>query len=166
MNDAKHVTSIRIFYAFKRRPVITSTMIIIMFFITPIIQSINSPLALEIWFRDLLQKPTSAMMYGFFSILFGIFISLYLYNRSKCFDCKKEDTRPGFAGSTLGFVLGVCPACFSFIGFLLPLGTSIFLTTYSYMFIGLSIAIILFSIFKLGGFRKETALQKETNRNY
>ncbi|MPZ06830.1 MAG: hypothetical protein GEU26_10540 [Nitrososphaeraceae archaeon] len=94
-----------------------------------------------------------------------MFVSLYLYTRSKCLGCKKEDGRPGFAGSTLGVVLGVCPACFSFIGFLLPLGTSIFLTTYSYMFIGLSIAIILFSIFKLGGFRKETALLKETNRN-
>jgi hypothetical protein len=156
--------NMRIFYAVKERPVITLTMIVVMFFITPIIQSINSPLAFEIWFRDLSQKPTSAMMYSFFSILFGIFVSLYLYNRNKCLDCKKEDGRPGFVGSTLGFVLGVCPACFSFIGFLLPLGTSIFLTTYSYLFVGLSIAIILFSIFKLGGFRKETAVLKETNR--
>lgn len=153
----------RIFYAIKERPVITFVLIIVMFFITPIIQSINTPLAFEIWFRDLSQKPISAIMYGLFSILFGIFIALYLYTKSKCLDCKKEDGRPGFVGSILGFVLGVCPACFSFIGFLVPLGTSIFLTTYSYIFLGLSIAIILFSIFKLGGFRKETALLKQAD---
>jgi hypothetical protein len=85
--------------------------------------------------------------------------------RYDCLDCKKEDGRPGFVGSMLGFVLGVCPACFSFIGFLLPLGTSIFLTTYSYMFIGLSVTIILFSTLKLGGFRKETALLRQANRH-
>lgn len=156
--------NMRIFFAIKERPVITFVLIIVMFFITPIIQSINTPLAFEIWFRDLSQKPIIGIMYGLFSILFGIFIALYLYTRNKCLDCKKEDGRPGFVGSTLGLVLGVCPACFSFIGFLLPLGTSIFLTSYSYLFIGLSAAIILFSIFKLGGFRKETAVLKETSR--
>ncbi|MPZ08289.1 MAG: hypothetical protein GEU26_18055 [Nitrososphaeraceae archaeon] len=156
--------NIRIFYAIKKRPVITFMMIVTMFFITPLIQGFTTPLAFEIWFRDLLQKPTIAIMYGSFSVLFGIFISLYLYSRSKCLDCKKEDTRPGFAGSLLGFVIGVCPACFSFIGVLLPLGTSIFLTSYSYIFTGLSIVIILFSISKLGGFRKDAALLKETNR--
>jgi hypothetical protein len=138
-------------------------MVVVMFFITPIIQSINTPLAFEILFRDLSQKPIIAIIYGTFSILFGIFISLYLYTRNKCLNCKKEDGRGrlGFVGSTLGFVLGVCPACFSFIGFLLPLSASIFLTTYSYIFIGLSVAIILFSIFKLGGFKTEQTLLKQ-----
>ncbi len=159
-----YMKNMRILYAIKERPVTTFTMIVVMFFITPIIQSINTPLAFEIWFRDLLQKPTIAIMYSTFSILFGIFISLYLYTKSECSDCKKEYGRPGFVGSMLGFVLGVCPACFSFIGFLLPLGTSIFLTTYSYIFIGLSVAIILFSIFKLGGFKKERALLKQADR--
>jgi hypothetical protein len=71
-----YMKNIRIFYAIKERPAITFTMIVVMFFITPIIQSINTPLAFEIWFRDLSQKPTGAIMYGSFSILFGIFISL------------------------------------------------------------------------------------------
>lgn len=146
--------SMRILYAIKERPTITFAMIAVMFFITPIIQTINTPLAFEIWFRDLLQKPIIAIMYCSFSILFGLFISLYLYTRNKCSDCKKEYGRPGFVGSISGFVLGICPACFSFIGFLLPLSTSIFLTTYSYLFTGLSIVIILFSIFKLGGFKR------------
>ncbi|MGH9979479.1 MAG: hypothetical protein ACRD8Z_27120 [Nitrososphaeraceae archaeon] len=156
--------NMRLLYAIRERPVITFTMIVVMFFIAPLIQSINTPLAFEIWFRDLTQKPLSVIMYGSFSVLFGIFISLYLYTRSKCLDCIKEDSRPGFGGSVLGFALGICPACFSFIGFLLPLGTSIFLTTYSYLLTGLSVAIILFSIFKLGGFRKETALLRQADK--
>lgn len=159
-----HLRKMRILCAIKERPIITITMIIVMFFITPVIQSINTSLAFEIWFRDLSQKPIIAIMYGTFSILFGIFISLYLYTKKKCTDCKKEDGRLGFVGSTLGFVLGVCPACFSFIGFLLPLGTSIFLTSYSFIFIGLSVAIILFSIFKLGGFKTEPTLLKQADR--
>lgn len=53
----------------------------------------------------------------------------------------------------LGFVIGVCPACFSFIGFLLPLGGSLFLTTYSPLFLLLAIGIVSFSIHKMGGFK-------------
>ena len=83
-----------------------------------------------------------------------------LLAKNKCLDCKQEDARPGFGASIFGFMLGVCPACFSFIGFLLPLGTSIFLTRYSYIFTGLSVGIILFSIFKLGGFKKEIVVKQ------
>lgn len=155
---------IRLFSAIKERPVITSLLIVTMFFITPLIQAIYTPLAFEIWFRDLSQKPTIAILYISFSVLFGIFISLYLYTRKNCLDCKKEDARPGFSGSIVGFMLGVCPACFSVIPVLLPLGTSIFLSSYSYIFTGLSIVIILFSIFKLGGFKKETVFLEHTTR--
>jgi membrane protease YdiL (CAAX protease family) len=152
--------SIRLFSAIKERPSLTLLLTVTVFFITPLIQSINTPLAFEIWFRELIQKPLSVVTYGSFSFLFGMFIPLYLYTKNKCLDCKKEDARPGFAASILGFMLGVCPACFSFIGFLLPLGTSIFLTTYSHLFTGLSIVIILFSIFKLGGFKKEIVVKQ------
>ena len=147
--------TIRLFSAIKERPAITILLSIGMFFVTPLIQSFNTPLAFEIWFRDLSQKLLSVITYSAFSVLFGMFISLYLYTKNKCLDCRKEDARPGFGGSVLGFMLGVCPACFSFIGFLLPLGTSIFLTTYSPIFTTLSVGIILFSIFKLGGFKRE-----------
>lgn len=148
---------IRLCSAIKERPIITIVLAISMFFVTPIIQSMITPLAFEIWFRQLLQKPISAVPYAAFSVLFGILVSMYLYSKNKCFDCnkKEEGIRSGFVGSVLGFILGVCPACFSFIGFLLPLSASIFLTHYSPIFNTLSVAIVLFSIFKLGGFKKE-----------
>lgn len=155
--------TIRLYSAVKERPLITIVLAISIFFITPIIQSMITPLAFEIWFRQLSQKPINAVPYTAFSVLFGAFISLHLYTKKRCLDCKREHARPGFGGSVLGFMLGICPACFSFIGFLLPLGTSIFLTTYSPIFIAISVLIILFSIFKLGGFKKEAPL-KQTER--
>ena len=147
--------SIRLFSAISERPILTGLLAVAMFLIIPLIQSVNTPLAFEIWFRELTQKPLSIITYGSFSFLFGTFMPLYLYTKNKCVDCRKEDATPGFGASLLGFLLGVCPACFSFIGFLLPLSTSIFLTRYSYVFTGMSIGILLFSIFKLGGFKKE-----------
>lgn len=123
------------------------------FFLTPLIQSLNTGLAFQIWFTDIIQKPLSSIPYFVFSGLFGMFIALYHFAKNKCIDCKKN-VKTGVGGTTLGFMLGVCPACFSFIGFLLPLGGSLFLTQYSPIFIAVSIGIILFSINKMGGFKK------------
>lgn len=86
-----------------------------------------------------------------------MFIVLYLFAKNKCIDCKK-DVKSGVGGTTLGFLVGVCPACFSFIGFLLPLGGSLFLTKYSPLFLLVSIGIIVFSIHKMGGFKKISAI--------
>jgi len=143
--------------AIKEKPFIAIGLAITMFFITPIVQSFSTSLAFEIWFRDLYQKPLNSILYIIFSMLFGIFILMYLYSRrNKCIRCDLKPTHStsGFVGSFLGFMLGVCPACFSFVGFLLPLSTSILLTTYTPFFTLLSIAIIIFSINKLGGFKK------------
>jgi len=138
--------------ATKERPVIAIIAAIGIFFLTPLIQSISTPLAFDIWFADITQKPISSIPYIAFSVLFGMFITLYLYSKNKCIDCK-PGSKAGFGGSTLGFVLGVCPACFSFIGFLLPLSGSIFLTTYSPLFLLAAIGILLFSIHKMAGFK-------------
>lgn len=144
--------SIFLFEAVKEKPSIMVLSAIGIFFVNPLIQLLITPLAFDIWFADLSQKPLSSIPYFAFSILFGMFITLYLYAKNKCVDCKK-DAKAGFGGSSFGFMLGVCPACFSFIGFLLPLGGSLFLTQYSPIFIVGSIGIILFSIYKMGGFK-------------
>lgn len=148
--------SIRLLSAVRDKPAIAVMSAVGIFFLLPLIQLINTPLAFDIWFLDLQQKPASSILYIAFSILFGMFISLYLFTRNKCLDCKPEKggAKTGFAGSVIGFMVGVCPACFSFIGVLLPLGPTLFLTSYSPVFTGISIAIILFSIYKLGGFKR------------
>jgi len=124
------------------------------FLLVPVIQSINTPLAFEIWYKTLLDRPVNSVLYIAFSVMFGMLVSLYSYSKNKCVDCKKSDINAGFGGAALGFALGVCPACFSLIGVLLPLGGSIFLTAYSPAFTALAIGIIIFSLFRLGGFRK------------
>ncbi len=146
-----------LFESTKEKPVIAITAALGIFFLTPLIQSMTTPLAFHIWFIDIAQKPLNSIPYVVFSILFGMFISLYLYSKNKCIDCK-PDAKAGFGGSTLGFVLGVCPACFSFVGFLLPLSGSIFLTTYSPLFMIVAIGIILFSVHKMGGFKNPSAI--------
>lgn len=138
----------------KEKPLLVVALAIVMFLVTPIIQSFNTSLAFEIWFRDLYQKPLNSALFIIFSVLFGMFITLYLYSKNRCIDCKtSKAAKSGIAGTLLGFVMGVCPACFSLIGFLVPLSASIFLTTFSPIFITASIAIILYSILRVGGFK-------------
>jgi hypothetical protein len=137
----------------KEKPLLVVALTVVMFFVTPIIQSFNTSLAFEIWFRDLYQKPLNSVLYIIFSVLFGMFMTLYLHSKNRCIDCKtSKATKSGIAGTLLGFMIGVCPACFSFIGFLVPLGASIFLTTFAPIFMTASIAIILYSILRVGGF--------------
>lgn len=120
----------------------------------PTVQMVITPLAFEIWSRTFIERPASGALYVVFSVLFGILVSLYLYSKNKCLDCKKRDVDTGFTGAITGFVLGVCPACFSIIGVFFPLGLSITLTIYSPVFTALSIGMILFSTWRLGGFKK------------
>lgn len=145
-------------YAVRRRFYIAIISALGIFFLTPFIQLINTPLAFEIWFLDILTKPINSLLYIIFSILFGIFISLYIYvKRDVCIDCERANIKgsanTGIFGSVIGFIIGVCPVCFSLIGVLLPLSVSITLSAYSSYFTLLSIVIILLSVYRLGGFR-------------
>lgn len=150
--------SIILIQAVKQKPLIAIVAAIGIFLLNPLIQSINTSLAFQIWFADIAQKPLNASLYIGFSVLFGMFVSLYLFSKNQCIDCK-PNMKSGIGGSALGFMLGVCPACFSFIGFLLPLSGSLFLTAYSPLFMIVSIGIILFSIFRMAGFRRVSATQ-------
>lgn len=150
--------SIILIQAAKQKPLIAIAAAVGIFFLNPLIQSITTPLAFQIWFADIAQKPLNASLYIGFSILFGMFVSLYLFSKNRCIDCK-PNVKTGIGGSAFGFMLGVCPACFSFVGFLLPLSGSLFLTAYSPLFMIVSIGIIVFSIYKMAGFRRFSTAQ-------
>ena len=156
--------NILLFEAARQKTAIAILSAVGIFFLNPAIQLFNTSLAFDIWSADLIQKPLSSIPYFAFSGLFGIFIALYLYTKNKCIDCKKE-TRVGIGGTSLGFIIGVCPACFSFIGFILPLSGSIFLSTFSPLFIAGSIGIILFSIYRMGGFKDVSIMDSVSNAN-
>ncbi|MFN3655450.1 MAG: hypothetical protein ACK4TO_09045 [Candidatus Nitrosotenuis sp.] len=146
--------------AARQKPLIALASAIGIFFLNPLIQSVNTSLALQIWFLDIVQKPLSSIPYFAFSILFGMFMSLYFFAKKSCVDCK-TNAKSGIGGTALGFMIGVCPACFSFIGFLLPLSGSLFLSSYSPLFIMVSIGIILFSIHRMGGFKVVSVVKSQ-----
>ena len=144
----------RMIIAFRENPLQAIFSAIGVFLLVPVIQLLITPLAFEIWYKTLLARTLNSVLYIIFSGMFGILVSLYTYSKNKCIDCKKGGVSAGLGGATLGFVLGICPACFSIIGVLIPLGTSIFLTTYSPAFTSFAIGTIVFSIYRLGGFKK------------
>jgi len=114
--------TMRIITAVKEKPFHALLSAMGIFLLVPVIQSINTPLAFEIWYKTLLDRPLNSTLYIAFSVMFGMLISLYSYSKNKCIECKERDINTGFGGAALGFVLGMCPACFSLIGVLLPLG--------------------------------------------
>jgi hypothetical protein len=150
--------SIILIHAAKQKPLVAMAAAVGIFFLNPLIQSTSTSLAFQIWFADIAQKPLNASLYVSFSVLFGMFVSLYLFSKNQCVDCK-PNVKSGIGGSVLGFMLGVCPACFSFVGLLLPLSGSLLLTAYSPLFMLVSIGVIVFSIYKMAGFRKASATQ-------
>jgi hypothetical protein len=145
---------ILLFRAMKEKLLLIVVIAVVMFFITPIIQSFNTSLAFEIWLQDLVRKPLNSTLYIIFSVSVGMFTALYLYANNRYIECKTSKARKsGIAGALLGLMIGVCPACFSFIAFIVPLSASIFLTRFAPIFMTGSIAIILYSIHRVGGFQ-------------
>ncbi|MDE1765587.1 MAG: hypothetical protein KGI27_04825 [Thaumarchaeota archaeon] len=145
--------------AARDNPVLVILSALAIFFVTPLVGIVDTSLSFQIWFAQIDHDLPSSITYVAFAILFGLFIQLYRYSKNKCIDCGRY-AKTGAVGTTFGFLIGVCPACFSFIGFLLPLGGSLFLTAYSPLFLLASIGILIFSINKMGGFRKVSANYK------
>jgi hypothetical protein len=142
--------------AAKENPLLVTLSALAIFFVTPVVGIVSTSLSLKIWFAQIDRDPAGSIPYIAFSIMFGLFIQSYRFSKNKCIDCSR-DAKTGIAGTTLGSLIGVCPACFSFIGFLLPLGGSLFLTAHSPLFLLAAIGTLLFSIYKMGEFRKTSS---------
>ena len=130
---------------------------IIVAIVLPVIQTGFFQNSFESWYLTLLKSPLNSSLYVAFSLLFGALISLQVYNLDK--KCKECDTktgkRTGFFGVVIGLLIGICPACIGLLGLILPLGTSLTLTYYGWVFMIVSIGILILSIYLLGGFKEE-----------
>ncbi len=125
-------------------------------FALPIIQTGFLTRSLESWYLTLIKSPLSTVLYFVYSILTGVLISLYVYNKnnsSKLCNIKKS-SRFGVAGTFLGFFVGVCPACIGIVGLILPLSASLTLTYYGWVFMLIAVIIQLLAIRYQGGFKK------------
>jgi len=127
--------------------------------ILPVIQTGFLQNSVNAWFLTLVKSPLNTFLYLSFSVLFGMVISLQVYikrNPKVCIECNtKKGTRTGVIGTFLGFFVGVCPACIGLLGLIFPLGASLTLTYYGWIFMLIAIGMMVLSIYLLGGFKKE-----------
>jgi len=122
--------------------------------ILPIIQTGFLQNSLNSWILTILKSPLNASLYIIFSLITGVVISLYIYNKKEIKSCNlKKGSRFGVIGTFFGFFIGVCPACVGLIGLLFPLSISLTLTYYGWIFMLLAIILQLFSIRYLKGFK-------------
>ena len=107
------------------------------------------------WFETLLQESVlNLFAYLSFSALFGIVLSLGIYNwRNKTCGIKNSMGSGGF-GSLLGIFTSQCSACLSLASLFLPTAAVAALTVYNTFFNFISIAILLLAIHLMGGFRE------------
>ena len=131
---------------------------IVIALILPIIQTGFLQNSLKVWFLTLIKSPLNSTLYIIFSLLFGSLISLQLYalrHPKICKDCNtKKGATTGYFGAFFGFFVGICPACIGLLALILPLGTSLTLTYYGWLFMLVAIGIMIFSIYLLGGFKE------------
>ena len=108
--------------------------------------------SLDVWLQTLMSKFPTNILYPIFALLIGSYAALYTYDRKVAKCCRVSAATA--APSLLGIVLGACPACIPALAFFLPLSLTIAIGYYSWVILLASIALILFSIWRAGGFQK------------
>lgn len=152
----------RLIDAIKAKPLhlILSAAIIFTF---PIALGLITPDGVQGWWVTLTASYYNMVSSITLSLVFGAFVSLFVYNRSLPSCCSLtiyNSGKAGFAGGIGGALLGKCPACFSVIALVLPafgigssLGITLFLANWAWAFMLAAIFLMIFSIYKLQGFK-------------
>lgn len=110
--------------------------------------------SLDVWLQTLTSKFPTNILYPIFAFLTGSYVALYVYDRTVARCCRVNTTKSGAAASFVGILLGACPACIPVVAFFLPLSLTITLSYYSWAILLGSIAFMLFSLWRMGGFQK------------
>ena len=94
------------------------------------------------------------VLYPLVALLSGVVVGLFAYQKWVAPGCSVGGgAKIGATGSFVGIFLGACPACIPAIAVLLPLGVNVFLSRVAPIFAGLAVAILLFAIYRMSGFR-------------
>lgn len=107
---------------------------------------------LNVWFKTMAGISYTLFLYPIMALLTGSFLVLYIYNK-KCKTCEINPAK-GASASVFGVLLGACPACIPALAFFLPLSLTVTLSYFSWAFLLVSIFILTFVIYKMGGFKK------------
>lgn len=107
-----------------------------------------------VWFATLMGKFPTNVLYPVLVLLLGAYVALYTYDRwvGKC--CRVGTGKSGTLAAALGVFLGACPACIPAIAVFLPLSLAITLGYYSGLILLTSVLLLLFSIWRMGGFQR------------
>lgn len=111
---------------------------------------------LDIWLKTLIGLFPTNIGYPPLVILIGVYTALFVFNKKRAKLCAVKKTKTGVFASLTGVLLGACPACIPALAFFLPLSATITLSYFSWAFLLAAVIFLLFSIWKMGGFQKET----------
>lgn len=106
------------------------------------------------WMTVYANTPYLFYLYPVISILSGLYVGLYVYNKKVAPCCSLETAHAGFMGSLTGVFLGACPACIPAIAIFLPLAFNVFLSRIAPIFSVVSILILLWVIYRMNGFKR------------
>lgn len=119
------------------------------------------------WLLFLYYYSPENILYTFLTLLSGLYVGIYVYNRKVCATCRIDgrevNGKAGAAGVVGGVLLGACPACIPALGIFLPLGASMFLSRISWVFLVLAVLLLLFLIYRMNGFRRVESVQLSPN---
>lgn len=110
--------------------------------------------SLDVWVQTLVSKFPTNVLYPIFALLIGSYAALYTYDKKVAKCCRVDATKASATPSILGILLGACPACIPTLAFFLPLSITIAIGYYGWIILLSSMALILFSIWRAGGFQK------------
>jgi len=93
-------------------------------------------------------------LYLLMAIFSGLYVGIYVYDKAVARCCSIKNRKVGILGSSVGILLGACPACIPVLAFFLPLSVTIVLSRISLAFLVIAIGIMLLAIYKMNGFKK------------
>lgn len=109
------------------------------------------------WFWFSILTPVGWVLYLLYGIVFGLTLSFFIWQRNKKVYPVRKMARGGILG-TLGSFLGVtapvCTGCLPWVALLFPTSFISSLLKYNYLIMVMSIALLLFALWLLGGFSK------------
>ncbi|MBI4918380.1 hypothetical protein HY837_00490 [archaeon] len=123
--------------------------------------SIGGMQNLDVWFEVIPKLNLSLLVVT--SFLFGILLTLQIHTfRHHACSLKHQtiSTTSGGIGTLIAFIVPACPACLPLVAFILPAATALsfaqFMVENSDFFLVLSIIMMIFGIYLLGGFKEDS----------
>ncbi len=113
------------------------------------------------WLFVYLGTPYLLVLYPVVAVLSGLYVGLVVYHKKIAPACPVGGARLGAAGSAMGILFGVCPACIPVVAIVLPLAFNIFLSRLAPVLSVVAIGVLLFAVYRLDGFRRSIRIEAE-----